>query len=205
MSNFPKIFNELVSLLAKFPGVGRRSAERMAFHVLKMSSDKVQELVSKIEEIGQYIKPCSQCNNFSSQDICTICADTKRDRELLCIVEEPKDILAIEKTGQYKGLYYVLLGSISLLDGVKGRDLNLAKLMPRLASEEIKEVVISTDPDNEGELTAQYLIEKISHFNLKIYRVAIGIPLGTQIEYIDSATLGKALIEKRQVLCNKIL
>jgi len=195
--SFNRAFNELVSGLACFPGIGKRSAERMAFHVLKMKPEVVKDLTSKMEEIHNHIKPCRMCNNFSTKDICSICASDRRQRDTICIVEEPKDIMAIEKTSRYNGLYYVLLGAISPVEGVNPEDLNLQKLLNRLSSEQIKEVIISTDPDNDGELTAQFLIQKLSPYNLKIYRIAIGIPLGTQIEYIDSATLGQALIEKK--------
>ena len=123
----------------------------------------------------------------------------KRNNELLCIVQEPKDVAAVEKTSRFGGYYYVLLGSISPLDGFGPEDLNIQKLINRLSKGNIKEVVISTNPDNDGELTAQFLIERISRFKLKIYRIGIGIPLGTQIEYIDSATLGKAFLEKKAV------
>lgn len=195
--SFPKIFSEIVAHFSKFPGIGRRSAERMAFHVLKMPPAQVRELARKIEEIHTYIHPCPICNNFCAQDICHICLDERRDTQVLCIVEEPKDILAIEKTGAFNGLYYVLLGSISPIDGVDADELNIGKLLNRLQQRHIQEVIISTDPDNDGELTAQFLIEKISPFNVKIFRIAMGVPMGTQIEYIDSATLGRALADKR--------
>jgi recombination protein RecR len=197
MSNFPKIFNELVNSLSRFPGIGRRSAERMAFYILKMNPQQVKDLAGKIEEIHRYVKPCKMCNNFSTDEICSICADHKREKDIVCIVEEPKDVLAIEKTSQYDGLYYVLLESISPLEGVDEEDLNIRKLVNRIEKGEVKEVIISTDPDNDGELTAQFLIQKLSPYKVKIYRIAIGIPLGTQIEYIDSATLGKALLDRK--------
>jgi recombination protein RecR len=196
---FNKIFNDLVATLARFPGVGRRSAERMAFYLLRMSQKELKEFAQKIEQIHEHINSCVLCNNFSTRDICSICSNPKRDKDIICIVEEPKDIIAIEKTSQYNGLYYVILGAISPLEGINGEDLNLNKLFNRLAKGEIKEVIISTDPDNDGELTAQYLIQKLSPYKVKIYRIAIGIPLGTQIEYIDSATLGKALLERKAI------
>lgn len=195
--SFSRIFSELVKALSRFPGVGRRSAERMVFHILKMQPKDVKDLAEKMEEIHNHIKPCKMCNNFSTKDICSICSDYKREKDVICIVEEPKDIMAIEKTSHYKGLYYVLLGSLSPLEGVGAEDLNLQKLINRIKQGQIKEVIISTDPDNEGELTAQFLIQKLSPYKLKIYRIAIGVPLGTQIEYIDSATLGKALLERK--------
>jgi len=195
--SFSKIFNELVHSFSRFPGVGRRTAERLTFHLLKMDPQEVKNLTQKMEEIHKHIKPCAQCNNFSTKDICSICADPKREKDMLCIVEEPKDIMAIEKTSHYKGLYYVLLGSLSPLEGIGSDDLNIIKLTNRIEKGEIKEVIISTDPDNEGELTAQFLIQKLSPYPVKLYRIAIGVPLGTQIEYIDSATLGKALLERK--------
>jgi len=199
MCAFPRAFNELVHSLSFFPGIGKRSAERIAFYILKMKPERAKELATKIEDIHRFIKPCKNCNNFSSDDTCSICADTKRDSSIVCIVEEPKDILAIEKTSHYDGTYYVLLGAISPLEGIDGEDLNIQKLINRLEKGEIKEIIIATDPDNDGELTAQFLVEKLSIYKIKMYRIAIGIPLGTQIEYIDSATLGKALLERKPV------
>ena len=197
--SFSRIFNELVKSLSCLPGVGRRSAERMAFHLLKMKPEDVKSLTSKMEEIHKYIKPCRICNNFSTKEICSICSDPKRDKDIVCVVEEPKDIMAIEKTYGFNGVYHVLLGSISPIEGIGGEGLNIGKLVSRTARQEIKEIIISTDSDNEGELTAQFLIQKLSPYKVKIYRIAMGIPLGTQIEYIDSATLGKALLERKPV------
>ncbi len=195
--SFPKILADLIEDLERFPGVGRRSAERIAFYILKLSPQEAKSLSSKIENIHKYIKPCKLCNNFSIQDICNICSDPKRDKEIICIVEEPKDLLAIEKTAQFQGLYYVLLGALSPLEGITPQDLNIQKLINRIEKQEVKEIIISTDPDNDGELTAQFLIQKLSSYKVKIYRLAIGVPLGTQIEYIDTATLAKAILERR--------
>ncbi len=156
-------------------------------------------MAAEMEELHKYIKPCSMCNNFSTKDVCSICSDPKREKDVVCVVEEPKDIMAIERTMHYRGLYYVLLGSISPIEGINGEDLNLRKLVNRVERGEVKEVIISTDPDNDGELTVQYLIQQLSPYKVKIYRIAIGIPLGTQIEYIDSATLGKALLERKPI------
>jgi recombination protein RecR len=196
---FNKVFNELVKSFSRFPGVGRRSAERMVFHVLKMKPDDVKQFLKNVEDLQNHIKPCKLCNNFSTQELCSICADDKREKDTICIVEEPKDVMAIEKTGRYRGLYFVLLGSISLVEGIDSENINTRKLLQRLQQGAIKEIIISTDPDNDGELTAQYLIQELSRFNVKIFRIAIGIPLGTQIEYIDSATLGQALMERKVV------
>ncbi len=196
---FNKVFNELVKSFSRFPGVGRRSAERMVFHVLKMKYDDMKQLVKNIEDLQNHIKPCKLCNNFSTKEVCSICSDDKREKDAICIVEEPKDVMAIEKTSRFRGLYFVLLGSISLVEGIDAENINMRKLINRIQEGQIKEVIISTDPDNDGELTAQYLIQELSRFDIKIYRIAIGVPLGTQIEYIDSATLGQALVERKAV------
>lgn len=199
MSSFPKELEDLIERLTKFPGVGKRSAERIAFYILKMEETDARNLARRILQVHEHIKPCALCNNFSTQEVCSICANPKRDRAIVCVVEEPKDLLAIEKTSQYRGTYYVLLGSISPLEGLGPETLSTQKLLNRVEKGEVREVIISTDPDNEGELTAQYLIEKLSKYDLKIYRIGIGVPLGTQIEYIDSATLGRALLERKSV------
>ncbi len=199
MSSFPKELNDLIERLSRFPGVGKRSAERIAFYILKMDEEDARNLARRILESHKRIRPCSVCNNFSTEDTCAICANPRRNREIVCVVEEPKDVLAIEKTSLYNGIYYVLLGSISPLEGLGPDTLSIAKLVNRAAKGEVQEVIIATDPDNEGELTAQYLIEQLSRFKIKIYRIGIGVPLGTQIEYIDSATLGRALSERRAV------
>jgi len=199
MSSPPKILENLIEKFTRFPGIGRRSAERMALYILRMNAKDAKELSYYINEVRAHIKPCRLCNNFTSGEVCSICANPKRDKEVICIVQEPKDIMAIEKTSQYNGLYYCLLGSISPLEGAGPESLNIGKLLNRLDKGSIKEIIISTDSDNDGELTAQFLVEKISKYKVKIYRIGIGIPLGTQIEYIDSSTLGKALLERKQV------
>ena len=198
-SRFPNLLEELLEKLCKFPGIGRRSAERIIFHILKMEKEEVEKLTKKILEVRNTVKPCKLCNNFSTQQICSICSNHKRDRHTICVVEEPKDILAIEKTGRYHGVYYVLLGSISPLQGIGPEELNIERLLTRIEREKIKEVIIATDPDNDGELTFQFLVKKLAKYPVRIYRIGIGIPLGTQIEYIDSATLGKAILDRRSI------
>ncbi len=199
MSSFNKFFNDVVKNLSQFPGIGRRSAERIAFSILKMNSKDVEHIAQSIKDLNKHIKPCKLCNNFSTKEVCSICTDTRRKQDVVCVVEEPTDIIAIEKTSQYQGLYYVLLGSISPLEGIDEEALNIGKLVNRVRKGRIKEVIISTDPDTEGELTAQYVIQKLSPFKVKIYRIAIGVPLGTKIEYIDSATLGEALTKRQPI------
>ena len=199
MNSFPESLEDLITRLSQLPGVGRRSAERIAFHILKIGPQQAKLLARRILEVHNDIKPCSLCNNLSTHQVCSICANSKRNKEIVCVVEEPKDILAIEKTSQYQGLYYVLLGAISPLEGIGPENLSVKKLIERVKNGEIKEVIISTDADNEGELTAQFLIEKLSPYKVKMYRIGIGVPLGTQIEYIDSGTLGRAFLERKPV------
>jgi recombination protein RecR len=199
MSSFNKIFSEAVKQISKFPGIGRRSAERIAFNILKMDSSSVEKITQSIKDLNKQITPCKLCNNFSINKVCSICSDTRRKNDIICVVEEPTDIMAIEKTSRYRGLYYVLLGSISPLEGFNQESLNLGKLIDRVKKGQIKEVIISTDPDIEGELTAQYVIQELSRYKVKIYRIAIGVPLGTKIEYIDSATLGEALTKRQPI------
>lgn len=197
--SFPKVFNELIKSLSRFPGVGRRSAERIAFYILKAKPEDTANLINNIEEARKHIKPCRMCNNFSTHTLCSICSNPKREKDIVCIVEEPKDIAAVEKTSSYRGLYFVLLGSVSPLEGIGAEDLNLSKLIDRLEKGEVKELIIATDSDTDGELTAQFLIQELSKYKVKIYRIGMGVPLGTQIEYIDSATLSKAFLERREV------
>ncbi len=199
MSSFNKVFNEAVRNISQFPGIGKRSAERIAFNILKMNNHDVERFIQSIKNLHSQIKPCRLCNNFSTKEICSICDDPNRKKDTVCVVEEPTDILAVEKTSKYRGLYYVLLGSISPLEGINETSLNTKTLLERASKGQIKEVIISTDPDNEGELTAQYLIQKLSPYKIKIYRIAIGVPLGTKIEYIDSATLGEALTKRQPI------
>jgi len=197
MSAYPEVLEHLIEALSFLPGIGRRSAERIALYILESSPDKVKMLSSLIAEAKEKIKPCRICNNFSTGGLCPVCSSSKRDNSLVCIVEYPKDVLAFEKTGQFHGVYYVLLGAIVPLEG-KGTDsLDLGKLINRIKSGEIKEIVIATDSDSEGETTAVFLKEVLSKFEVKISRIGIGLPLGAQIEYTDSATLGKALQERK--------
>ena len=193
MSGYPKVLQDLIEALSFLPGIGRRSAERIALYILEEDKERVDALSHLIQSVKEQIKPCRLCNNFSTEDICSICQDGKRDRSLVCVVEYPKDIMAIEKTGAYRGLYYVLLGSISPLKGKGVDSLDIDNLRKRAEEGELKEVIIATDSDAEGEITATFIRDSLKRYNLKISRIGIGIPLGSQIEYADAATLEKAL------------
>lgn len=199
MGVYPDILEDLIEALSRLPGIGKRSAERIAFYILEAPVDRVKNLSHLISKAKDKIKPCGICNNFSTEEVCSICKNTRRDKSLVCIVEYPKDVLALEKAAVFKGVYYVLLGSIAPLEGRGTESLDLRKLINRINKGQIKEVIIATDSDAEGETTAVFLKDILSKHNIKISRIGIGLPIGAQIEYTDSATLGKALNERKSL------
>ena len=178
------------------PGIGRRSAERMAFYILESGSDYSKSLASLIMEAKKVIKPCRVCNNFSLEDICSVCKNPSRDKKTVCIVEHPQDVISIEKAGIFKGVYYVLLGGISPLEGRGPEHIDLRSLENRLAKGEIEEVIIATGSDSQGQATAVFLKGRLAGYKAKIYRIGLGLPLGRQIEHTDSATLIEAFLER---------
>lgn len=200
MATYPSILEDLIESLSFLPGIGRRSAERIALYILESPLEKTKKLSNLILQVREKIKPCPICHNFSTEGICSICSNPSRDKSLVCIVEYPKDVLALEKTGVYKGVYYVLLGSISPIEGRGPDSIDLGKLINRVNKKEVKEIIIATDSDAEGEATAVFLKEALSKFEVKISRIGLGLPLGSQIEYTDSATLAKALQERKSLL-----
>ncbi len=200
MGAYPQILEDLIEVLSFLPGIGRRSAERIALYILESPPDKVRKLSNLISEVRERIRPCSICHNFSIEEVCSICKNPSRDKSLVCIVEYPKDVLALEKTGAFKGVYYVLLGSVSPIEGRGPESIDLGKLINRINKGEVKEIIIATDSDSEGEATAVFLRDVLSKFNIKLSRIGIGLPLGSQIEYTDSATLSKALQERKPLL-----
>ena len=199
MGVYPEVLEKLIEALGFLPGIGRRSAERIAFYLLEAPLDKVKNLSHYISQVKENIKPCNICNNFSTEELCPICKNVQRDKSVVCIVEYPKDVLALEKAAVYKGVYFVLLGSIAPLEGRGPESIDLRKLVNRIQNDQIKEVIIATDSDSEGEATAVFLRDILSKFNIKISRIGIGLPLGSQIEFADSATLGKALEERKSL------
>ncbi len=197
MGAYPEILEQLINELSFLPGIGRRSAERIALYLLETPAERVKVLSEILSSIRDKIKPCKICNNFSTEDLCPVCANSKRDKSIVCIVEYPKDVIALEKSGIYRGVYYVLLGSIAPLEGRQIDSINIQPLINRIEKGEIQEVIIATDSDSEGEATAVFLKESFSRFNVKVSRIGIGLPIGSQIEFTDSATLGKALEDRR--------
>ncbi len=178
--------------LSKLPGVGRKSAQRHVFYLLKAPHDQVLSLSRAIEELKEKVKYCTVCHNITEQDPCYICSSEKRNREMICVVEESNDILAVEKTSEYNGLYHVLGGVLSPLDGIGPEDLRIKELLARLDGG-VTEVIVATNPNTEGEATAIYLVRILKPMGIKVTRIARGIPVGADLEYADETTLSRAL------------
>ncbi|GAA4705114.1 MULTISPECIES: recombination mediator RecR [Kocuria] len=183
---------DLIDELGRLPGVGPKSAQRIAFHLLDADKDEVQQLVDAITTVKTSVSFCQVCGNVSEQEECAICRDTRRDRTVICVVEESKDVMAIERTRSYRGLYHVLGGAISPLQGVGPDQLRIRELMTRLSDETIQEIVLATDPNLEGEATATYLSRMLKTLGIRVTRLASGLPVGGDLEYADEVTLGRA-------------
>lgn len=196
---YPKLIENLIERFSKLPGIGRRSAERMAFWLLNHPREDSDALAKSIVELKEGLRFCRICNNLSDTEICLVCSDTARDEQVICVVENPKDLLAIERSGSFKGHYHVLLGAISPADGCGPEDIKIAQLINRVKSEDIREVVIATDPDNEGEMTALYLIQELRPLGVKISRISVGLPMGSSLEFADMSTLGMSLTTRREI------
>ncbi len=196
---YTKPLAQLIEFFQKFPGVGPKSAQRMAFHLLKMPLGEVQRFAQILVDAKQNIHYCSTCFNMSASDPCEICTDTRRDNSVICVVAETKDLIAIEKTREYKGLYHVLQGTLSPLDGIGVEDIRIKELLTRVADENVKEIILALSPSVEGEATSLYLTKLIKPFNIKISRIAFGLPVGSDLEYADEITLAKA-IEGRRII-----
>ena len=195
-----KPIDHLIDALTKFPGIGKKSASRLAFHILRSPLADAQELAQAILDVKERIHLCSTCFNLTDEDLCWVCRDEHRNRDILCVVEGPNDLLAIENTVNFKGRYHVLHGTLSPLDGVGPEDIKAKELIERLKKEKITEVILATNPTVEGGATSLYLIELIKPLGIKVTRIAYGIPMGGEIEYADSMTLTKALEGRREVL-----
>jgi recombination protein RecR len=197
MSRVAEPINRLIRSLAKLPGIGEKTASRLALHILRCSRDEALELARSIVAVKEKITMCKVCCNLTEQDPCTICSSQKRDRDIICVVEEPGDLIALETGGEFKGLYHVLHGVISPLDGVNPEDIRIRELLNRLKSGQVKEVIVATNPTTNGNATALYLSNVIKPLGIKITRIAQGIPIGGDIEYTDEVTLKKALEGRR--------
>lgn len=197
MTALPKSMQALVDAFSKMPGIGPKSAERLAFYVLRSSNEDVEFLSKAISDIKKLVCFCKICHSLSESEICNICQDDARDKTLLCVVEEPNDIIALEKTRNFSGRYFCLLGALSPLDGIGPDELRINSLIDRIKKEHVKEVIVATDSDNEGDMTALYLAKTIRPLGVKVTRIGYGIPVGSDLEYMDQATLIKALEGRR--------
>jgi len=190
---------KLISLLSQIPGIGRKTAQRIAFYVVSMEEDKVKEISSAFIRAKAKTKICSICHNFSERDPCDICISSERDSTKLCIVERPIDVAAIESAGVYKGKYHVLGGVLSAIEGTGAEDLNISDIGKRIKREGIKEVIIALNPDHEGEITSHYLMSFLSPYNVEISRIGIGLPIGGSLEYTDFVTIGEAIKARKKI------
>ena len=184
---------QLVEALSKLPAIGRRSAERIVFHLLKTNREEVANLARAMLAAKDNVFFCQICHNFSDRDVCYVCADPGRDQGVICVVEDPKDVIALEKTGVYTGVYHVLLGSLSALEGIGPDEIRIMDLIKRVKEGKVRELILATNPNTEGETTALYIAKILKPYNIKITRIARGVPVGSHIEYSDQATLSRAL------------
>lgn len=196
---YPKSIAALIEQFQKFPSVGPKSAQRMAFHLLKMPKSEVEKFAQSIIEAKENTFACDVCFNMSSTNPCEICKSTSRDRSIICVVSETKDLIAIEKTNEFHGLYHVLQGLISPIDGIGAEDVRIKELLHRLTSDDVKEVILALSPSVEGEATSLYLGKLIKPFGIKITRIAFGLPVGADLEYADEITLARALEGRREI------
>jgi len=190
---------DLIDALGRLPGIGPKSAQRIAFHILQADAEVATALLDSIRTVKERVKFCVECGNVSEEDQCRICRDPRRDNTLICVVEESKDVIAIERTREFRGKYHVLGGAISPIDGIGPEQLRIRELMARLADPGIVEVILATDPNLEGEATATYLSRMIKPLEIKVSRLASGLPVGGDLEYADEVTLGRAVEGRRDV------
>ncbi|MFY9330065.1 MAG: recombination mediator RecR [Candidatus Nanopelagicales bacterium] len=193
------VIADLIEELGRLPGIGPKSAQRIAFYLLQADDEDVKRLAATLLEVQEKVRFCDQCGNVSEEETCRICRDPRRDPRLLCVVEEPRDVVAIERTGEFRGRYHVLGGAISPIDGIGPEQLRIRELMLRLSDAMIEEIIIATDPNLEGEATATYLARSLSPLGLVVTRLASGLPVGGDLEYADEVTLGRAFAGRRRL------
>ena len=193
----PSVQN-LVAQLTRLPGVGQRTAQRLAFHLLRAPADEALALAAAIEEVKERVRFCRDCGNLTEEEVCAICLDTRRDHQLICVVEQPADLISIERTAEYRGLYHVLGGALSPIDGVEPSDLRVDELLQRVEQNGVEEVVLATNPNMTGEATAAYLADRLRG-RVRVTRLASGLPVGGDLEYADEVTLGRALSGRREM------
>jgi recombination protein RecR len=195
----PPAIARLIEALERLPGIGPKTAQRLAFHLLKQPAASVRDLADALVEIKTRVVHCSACFNFTDQDPCRICGDPGRDAGLLCVVEEPNDLVAMERTGEYRGRYHVLLGALSPLDGIGPDEIKVRELLARVEGNHIREIILATNPNVEGDATALYLSKLLRPLGLRVTRIARGLPVGGDLEYADEVTLSRALEGRREM------
>ena len=188
----------LVAQLTRLPGIGQRTAQRLAFHLLQVGKDEALALAAAIEEVKERVRFCRECGNLTEDEVCAICLDARRDHSLICVVEQPVDLVSLERTHEYRGLYHVLGGALSPLDGVEPEHLRIAELLQRVDRNGVHEVVLATNPNMTGEATAAYLADRLRG-RVRVTRLASGLPVGGDLEYADEVTLGRALAGRREM------
>jgi recombination protein RecR len=194
---FSPAVENLVAQLTRLPGVGTRTAQRLAFHLLRVPKDEALALAAALEEVKERVRFCSDCGNLTEEETCEICRDARRDRSVICVVEQPADLISVERTHEYRGLYHVLGGALSPLDGVEPDNLRIAELLGRVERNGVEEVVLATNPNMTGEATASYLADRLRG-RVRVTRLASGLPVGGDLEYADEVTLGRALAGRRE-------
>ena len=199
MSFFPPSLENLIDKFAALPGIGKKSAQRLAFHVLSLPDGEAESFAGAIMEAKNSVHCCPVCQNLTDGELCSVCDDGRRDRGVICVVAEPRDVLSFERSREYKGQYHVLHGVMSPMNHVGPDDLKISELITRVAEGEIREIIMATNPDTEGDTTAMYISRLIKPFNVKVSRLAYGIPVGSNLEYADDATLARALEGRREM------
>jgi recombination protein RecR len=195
---FSPAVENLVSQLTRLPGVGTRTAQRLAFHILRVPKEEASALAAAIAEVKERVRFCSECGNLTEEEVCSICRDARRDRAVVCVVEQPADLISLERTHEFRGLYHVLGGSLSPIDGVEPEHLRIGELIQRVERNGIEEVVLATNPNMTGEATAAYLADRLRG-RVRVTRLASGLPVGGDLEYADEVTLGRALAGRREM------
>ena len=197
MSAFIEPIGRLINQFTKLPGVGTKTAQRYAYKIINMTEDEVKEFAESILRAKSEVKYCSICGNFTDKEVCDVCST--RDASVICVVKEPKDVLAMEKAHEFKGVYHVLHGTISPMEGITPNDIKIKELLARIAQGGVKEVIMATNPDVEGEATAMYISSLIKPLGIKVSRLAHGIPIGSELEYADEVTLSRAILDRKEI------
>src|SRR6187551_873459 len=202
MANLDRVFSpavdNLVAQLTRLPGIGTRTAQRLAFHILAAPADEANAIGSAIAEVKARVRPCRECGNLTEEELCGVCSDPRRDRTVICVVEQPVDVVSLERTHEFRGLYHVLGGALSPLDGVEPSDLRIDELFRRVEANGVQEVVLATNPNMTGEATAAFLADRLRG-RVRVTRLASGLPVGGDLEYADEVTLGRALSGRREM------